>query len=207
MVMRTRPEDGKGIAKKWSEDEATSRKSWTSLISIGLWEEIVDRISLCSEYPKGTQTSPRHVTYSSHLNKMAETIRLASKGRFRTETELFRVAIHIGMSVLYFIFCLLPHDSKKQARGHMFYEALIDLEKKMERASLVVIAKEKLDGLMEYVKKDAMPAEEAMDEMNKFLLTVNEEDAEYIRTIVLGKRQDNVKMMNQELRKKIMGCK
>jgi len=205
--MRTRPEDGRGVAKKWSDDEATSRRSWTSIISIGLWEEIVDRISLSSEYPKGTQTSPRHVTYSSHLNKMAETIRLVSKGRFRTETELFRVAIHIGMSVLYFIFCLLPYDSKKQARGHMFFEALIDLEKKMERASLVIIAKEKSESLMDYVKKGGMPADEAILEMDKFLSTVDPEDAEYIRSMVMGKHTDNVKVLNEELRAKIMGCK
>ena len=202
--MRTRPEDGRGVAKKWSDDELKSKKSWTSIISIGLWEEVLERINLSGEYPKGTQTAVRHVTYSAYINKVVETIRLTAKPRFRTDTEIFRIAIHIGITFMYFIFCVLPESSKKKARGHFFYEALGQMEKKMERATMVIVAREKSAELLNLVKQGGIDAGEAQEEMDKLLSTLDSADGDYVRHLVISPKADNVKMLNEDLLKKIM---
>lgn len=194
-----------GVKPKWTEEEITSKTSWVTLVAKDVWEKITEAIHLGSEYPKGTQTVSKHITYTSYLNKVVEQIRLAAKPRFRTETEIFRIAIHIGLTVLYTIF-ITNKESVGESRGFFFYKALADLNSKMERATIVSIIKEKTVEMMELVKKNCMTIEDGNDEINELLKTLTPADREYVTSFITTSRMDNVKDINESLLKKLMGC-
>jgi len=107
----------RGKVKNWSSDDA--KKSWAEIIPEELWDELGEKLNLNSEYPKGTPTVARHVTYQSFLNKLAEEIRLSKSSQFRTDTEIFRVSIHLGMGILYNIFCR-DRNCIQESRGYFF---------------------------------------------------------------------------------------
>jgi hypothetical protein len=196
----------RGTTVKWTEEEVTSKKSWVNLITFDLWEKIAETIHLGSEYPKGTQTVSKHVTYSAYLNKVVEQIRLAAKNRFRTETEIFRIAIHIGIAVLYTIF-ITNKNVVKKSRGFFFYKALGELNKKMERATMISVVKEKSAELMEHIKKGSMDFDEANKDMKEFLDALDSDDKEYVTNFISTPKNDNIKNINENLLKKLMDCK
>jgi polyhydroxyalkanoate synthesis regulator phasin len=209
--MRTKDQRFKGKVK-WTEEEIKSKTSWTEFIDKDAWDAILAKINLSGEYPKGTQTAVKHVTYSSYINKVIETIRLESKPRFRTDTELLRISLHVGITVLYKIFCTLPNnpelkESIKNSRGFFFYQALEDLNKKMERAGLVSMVKEKADELDMLVKKGNMTVEESIDEMNKLLRSLGSGDEEYVRSFLGKDRPNNVTNINESFIKRLMNSK
>jgi hypothetical protein len=209
--MRTKDQRSKGKVK-WTEEEIKSKTSWTEFIDKDTWDAILAKINLSGEYPKGTQTAVKHVTYSSYINKVIETIRLESKPRFKTDTELFRIALHVGVTVLYKIFCTLPNnpdlkDTIKNSRGYFFYQSLEDLNKKIERAGLIATVKEKADELDALVKKNNMSWEESKYEMDRLLKSLGSGDEEYIRTFLGKDRPNNVTNINESFLKRLMNSK
>ena len=188
-------------AIKYTEE---SKQSWVETLSQETWDTIAERINLSSEYPKGTQTAVRHVTYAAHLNKIAEIVRLSSGLRFRTETEIFRVAIHQGMSVLYSIICSNKEKKTRKTRAYFFYEALKDVEKSMERASMISIIKEKIDECANHIKRKNITREAANAELEKLFSTLPEEDKSYIIAFFKAPRTDNVFDINGEIVNELM---
>jgi len=209
--MRTADQKSKGKIK-WTEEEIKAKISWTDLIDKETWDAILYKINLSGEYPKGTQTAVKHITYSAYINKVVETIRLDSKPRFRTDTEIFRIALHIGITVLYKIFCSLSDnkdikDSVKSSRGYFYYQALEDLNKKIERAGMVAMVKEKCMELEELVKKNNMSFEESQDNMDILLKSLDCSDEKYVRSYLSNDRRDNVTNINESFIKRLMSSK
>ena len=201
--MKTNPRSSGKMNLKCTEDDI-KQKSWTNIIPSDIWDEIIETVNLSSEYPKSTPTAARHVTYASYLNKTAEMIRLNSKGRFRTDTEIFRISLHHGIAFLYTIFVAHPNDSKK-TRGNFFYEALQDVNAKMERATMISIISEKFRELLELVKHEKMDNDEANEELDRLLDAVPEQDREYIKAFFERPEKDNVMSIKKQLVKKFKG--
>lgn len=197
--MRAKPSGTDRFKMKWTDDDAV-KKSWTDSIPPELWDELFALLNFSSEYPKGTLTAVRHVTYSQHFNRLAEMIRISKKSCFRTDTEVFRVAIHHGMGLLYNVFCNKKNEHKN-TRSHFFYAALQDLEKKMERATMVSVINDKIAGLTECVNKREMTKEEAQENLNVLLNTLPEDDKEYFRVFFRKPNKDNVRSIGEELMK------
>ena len=192
--MKGKYERSKGRTK-WNDD---SKVSWAEAIPPELWDELFEKLNWGSEYPKGTITAARHVTYSQHFNRLAEMIRLSKKSVFRTDTEIFRVAIHQGMGLLYNVFCN-SKNSTKNTRSHFFYEAIKDLEKKMEQATMVSVLNEKISELSVMIKKHAMSREQANAEIDKLFMKLPEDDKEHVVAFFKNPNSDNVRNINEDL--------
>jgi H2-forming N5,N10-methylenetetrahydromethanopterin dehydrogenase-like enzyme len=197
---------------KWTEEEIKAKTSWTDLIDKETWDAILSKINLSGEYPKGTQTAVKHITYSAYINKVVETIRIDAKPRFRTDTEIFRISVHLGITLLYKIFCSLSDnkdikDSVKNSRGYFFYQALEDLNKKIERAGMVAMVKEKSMELEELVKKHNMTYEESQENMDILLNALDRSDEKYVRSFLGTDRKDNVTNINESFLKRLMNSK
>lgn len=187
---------------KWWTEEDLQTKSWVDLIDDELWTEIAAKINLGSEYPKGTQTAVKNITYSAYLNKAAEMIRLAAKPRYRTETEIFRVALHLGFASLYNIFCKNNGKLLKTTRCGIFYEALKNVEKKMERAHIIALLDAKMIELSDLMKEGGMDQDEA-DEILKYMHeSLPEEDQKAIKEHMTKANQGNIRNIKAELRSK-----
>ena len=187
---------------RWWTEEDLQTKSWVDLIDEELWIEIAAKINLGSEYPKGTQTAVKNVTYSAYLNKAAEMIRLAAKPRYRTETEIFRVALHHGFASLYSIFCKNNGKLAKGTRYGIFYNALKDVEKKMERAQIISMLDTKMIELSDKIKDGSMDQEQA-DEIIIYLYeSTSEEDQKAIKAHMDKANSGNVRNIKAELRSK-----
>jgi len=183
---------------RWTDDEA--KRSWAEAIPIELWDELFDKLNFSSEYPKGTVTAARHVTYSQHINKLAEMIRISKKSCFRTDSEIFRVAVHHGIGLMYNVFCNNNNETKK-TRSHFFYAALKDLEKQMERATMISIINEKAAALSALIKNKSMTDEEAHEALEKIYATLPEDDKEYIVGFFKKPKVDNIRNIHDDLMK------
>lgn len=185
---------------KWWTEEDLQVKSWVDLIDEELWAEIASKINLGSEYPKGTQTAVRNITYSAYLNKAAEMIRLAAKPRYRTETELFRVALHHGFASLYNIFCKSNGKLMKDTRYAIFYDALKTVEKKMELAQIISMLDAKMIALSDLIKEGSMDQEQA-DEIIKYLYEgLPDGDQKAVKSHMERANTGNVRNIKAELR-------
>jgi hypothetical protein len=183
---------------KWTGSEA--KKSWAELIPEELWEDLGEKLNFSSEYPKGTPTVARHITYQSFLNKLAEEIRLSPNSFFRTDTEIFRVTIHLGMGILYNIFC---RDRKciEESRGYFFYKALRGVEREMERATVISVINEKRVALNNLVKNRSMTKENAQESLNKLVNALPKADQQFVRDFFNRPKVDNVVDITDEMMK------
>jgi len=183
---------------KWTDSEA--KKSWAEIIPEELWEELGEKLNFSSEYPKGTPTVARHVTYQSFLNKLSEEIRLSRNSFFKTDTEIFRVAIHLGIGILYNVFC---RDRKciEESRGYFFYKALRDVEREMERATIISVVQEKKTALNALVKKRSMTKETAQESLNKLVNSLPKADQQFVRDFFNRPKVDNVVDIAEEMMK------
>lgn len=193
----------RGVVKnsKWSEGEI--KKSWTDIIPEEMWEDVSKKLNLASEYEKGTQTANRHITYQAYLNKTVEEIRLNSQRRYRTDSEIFRVSVHLGMNLLYNIFCRKSKMLKK-SRTRFFYEALQEVERNMERATMLSIMQEKNTEFTKKISKGKMTLEDAAIEMKRFWDNVPPEDLDFIKKGMSRENTDNVKNIGNDLVKKFV---
>lgn len=189
----------RGVIKneKFTEKDA-KKKTWVEIIPDELWDEMGQKLNLSSEYEKGTLTVHRNVTYQTYLNKLAEEIRCNSGKRYRTDSEIFRVAVHLGMNILYNIFFRKTKMLKK-TRSAFFYEVLQDVERNMERATMAHDMSLKRAELINMIKHRKITRDEALAEMDKFWKAVPEEDAEYIRGCLNNKNVDNVRNIYDDL--------
>lgn len=183
---------------KWTNDDA--KKSWAEIIPEELWDELGEKLNLNSEYPKGTPTVARHVTYQSFLNKLSEEIRLSKNSQFRTDTEIFRVSIHLGIGILYNIFC---RDRKciEESRGYFFYKAVRDVEREMERATVISVVQEKRNALNALVKNRSMSKEDAVDSLNRMVDALPKSDQKFVRDFFSKPKVDNVIDIADEIMK------
>jgi len=186
---------------KWTDAEA--KKSWAEIIPEELWEELGEKLNFSSEYPKGTATVARHITYQSFLNKLAEEIRLSPNSFFRTDTEIFRVAVHLGIGILYNVFC---RDRKciQESRGYFFYKALRDVEKEMERATVISIVNEKRVALNALVKNRSMTKEDAQNALKKMVLALPKADQQFVTDFFNKPKVDNVIDIGDEMMKEFI---
>lgn len=174
---------------KWVDEEA--KKSWAEVIPPELWDELAEKLNFSSEYPKGTPTVARHITYQSFINKLAEEIRLSPMSFFRTDTEVFRVAVHQGIGILYNIFC----RNKKciqESRGYFFYKALRDVERQMERATIISIISDKKTALSSLVKNRSMSKEDANEALLKLFNSLPGPDQRFVKEFFSRPKVDNV---------------
>jgi len=183
---------------KWTGAEA--KKSWAEIIPEELWEELGDKLNFSSEYPKGTPTVARHVTYQSFLNKLAEEIRLSPRSFFRTDTEIFRVTIHLGMGILYNIFCR-DRNCIEESRGYFFYKALRDVEREMERATVISVISEKRIALNALVKNRSMTKENAQKSLKKLVNALPKADQQFVMDFFNKPKVDNVIDIGDEMMK------
>jgi len=186
---------------KFTDEQA--KKSWAEVIPEELWDELAEKLNFSSEYPKGTPTVARHVTYQSFLNKLAEEIRLSPNSFFRTETEIFRVAIHHGIGILYNIFCR-NRKCIQESRGYFFYKALRDVEREMERATIISIIQGKRSDLETLVRKRSMSAEDANLSFNRLVNALPKRDQEFVREFFSRPSKDNVIELETEIGKEII---
>jgi len=200
--MKATPKTKGKQSTRWDEDQL-GNQSWTRLIDPPVWANIIDKMNLSGEYPRGTMTSVRHLTFHHILNKSVEIIRLNSKGRFRTETEIFRIALHLGMQILYHVFCTDPVLVKK-TRGSFFFKALEDANRKMERATLISIIDDKISELAELKKKNSISADEANGIVHELMESLPEEDRDYIRECFERKIDSSVRNIKHGLRKEFI---
>ena len=200
--MRGSPKD-RGVINHDKWDEKDAKKTWSDIIPESLWNEMVTKLNLSSEYVKGTQTAHRNVTYQSYLNKLAEEFRCNSQRRYRTDSEIFRVAIHLGINILYNIF-IKKAGALKKSRSMFFYEALQEIESNMERATMAHIMNSTKAELSKKVNKGKMTHEEAVKELKKFWKTIPEEDLEYVKKYLSQHQVDNVRNIGEDLLKDVI---
>jgi hypothetical protein len=99
------------------------------------WNNITPYINFAGQYPKGIPLTTRSINYHQALNNVAERIQIANKVRFKTITEIFRIALHIGMQVIYHTFVFAP-GLAKDTRGYFFYMELEKAHRLLERARM-----------------------------------------------------------------------
>lgn len=193
----------RGVVKgvKWDEKEV--KKTWTEIIPKDMWEEVAVKLNLSSEYVKGTITANRHITYQAYLNKTAEEIRINSQRRYRTDTEIFRVSVHLGMNILWNIFCRKPEVLKK-SRSKFFYETLMDVEKNMERATMAQIINTKKVELSKMLSKGTITYEEAQTEIKKLWDSVPEDDLDYVKKCIPKDDGEKIKNIGHNLMKDLL---
>lgn len=183
---------------KWTDSEA--KKSWAELIPEELWEELGEKLNLNSEYPKGTPTVARHITYQSFINKLAEEIRLSRNSFYRTDTEIFRVAVHLGIGILYNIFC---RDRKciEESRGYFFYKAVRDVEREMERATVISVINDKKIALQALVRGRTMSKEDAQKSLRKMINALPKNDQQFVIDFFNKPKTDNVVDIGEDIMK------
>ena len=187
--------NSKGVVKpKWTEGEV--KKYWADYIPPETWDELFDSLNFSSEYPKGTDKSVRNITYSTHLNRLTEIIRLSEKSQFRTDTEIFRVALHHGISLLYNVFC--GRDKSKKVRGHLFYEAVKDFDKKMELATIVSVVHNKVSEVKKHISQGNLSKSEGNAELEKLISALPNDDKIYVKKFFKQDNDGNVKNFNRE---------
>lgn len=196
--MKAKPDiDSKGRGKWLTNDE---KKSLAELIPDEMWDELAGKLNFSPEYPKGTQTVSRHITYQSHINKLVEEIRCSKKSRFRTDSEVFRVIVHHGVGLVWNVFCRKPEKLSK-SRAYFFYEILQEIEKEMERASMIAEIRENKKKLLAKVKSKDMTKEDAKKAFDKLMGAVADEDRNFIKSFFNEDREDNVTDIDSYLMK------
>ena len=149
---------------RWDIDEEVKDKgSWVHMID---WVDIVPKICLSTDYPKGTQTTSRSICYAQHLNVIADQIQGANKSRFKTISEVMRLALHIGIAVLYKI---LFHDKglSEGSRAKFFFDAMNDIDLLMESGQIVALIQEKHRSVLEMTRRGLISDEEARDAVRR----------------------------------------
>lgn len=170
----------KGRAKAvWNTDAQLDTQSWAKMVN---WEDILPFINLAGEYPKGTPTTNRSLNFHSRLNNIAEQIQVENKVRFRTMSEIFRIALHIGMQVLYHIFCL-KKDLLKNGRGYFFYLELEKAHRLFERAKMGEDLERYTDQLLEDVRKGSTTKEKARAAWREMFSAVPDVDKPHIAAL------------------------
>ena len=196
-------ERGVNKSKKESWNENDLKVTWAEIIPPEMWEELAMKLNLGSNYDKGAPTANKHVTYHAYINKTAEEIRLNSQRRYRTDTEVFRVAIHLGMNLLYNIF-IRKSDILEKSRTRFFYEALADVERDMERATMLDVINTKRADLAKKVNKKKMTHDEAKASLDRLFKTIPEEDRDYISQNIPQNEVENIKNIESDLMKNFL---
>lgn len=196
--MKAKPDvDTKGRGKWLKDDE---KQSLAELLDDEIWDELAGKLNFSPEYPKGTQTAARHITYQSHINKLVEEIRCSKKSRFRTDSEVFRVIVHHGVGIVWNVFCR-KSDKLNKSRAHFFYEVLQEIEKEMERATMVAEIRGAKIKLLAKVKGKDMTKEDAKKAFDKLMGAVSDEDKKFVKAFFHEEKEDNVTDLNIYLTK------
>jgi hypothetical protein len=163
---------------KWNPDQdLTAGKSF--VYKIPNWDEVVAAMNLSGEYEKGTPIVSRSVSYHAKIGSIAEQIQLCGKSRFRTITEVLRVAIQLGIHILYHIYCV------KGAKSDTSYAAVFfkQLEISENRSKVAKIALEIVNQMKECEKcvlEGTMTLESARSNLLELYESVPEDGKKYI---------------------------
>lgn len=186
--------------------EVKKRDSWVNLVN---WEEVVPHMCFSTEYPKGTNTTSRTLSYAQSINSIAEQIHLSNKGRFKTISEVLRCALHIGIFALYRIFVHGNMDTKN-ASASFFFKTLDSMSQVMEIGQIVTHLDEKSRQLKEMVRKQAISKELAYESWKILYESVPEKYKNYVSDALLGDEfsslrdsRSDIKALMQEVGKAI----
>jgi len=132
---------------RWNpETELSSSRSWVT--KIANFDEVIALMNLSGEYEKNTPIIARSVSYHAKIGSIAEQIQICGKNRFRTITEVLRVAMHLGINILYHIYCI-KNAKNENVYGAVFFK---NLEIAEERGKLAKIASEFVNQIKECEK-------------------------------------------------------
>lgn len=175
----------------WNIDNELSTKSWCKMVD---WTKTIPFINFTSMYPKGTPTTSKSIIYHQSLNNIAERIQVNNKIRFRTMSEIFRVALHIGMQVLYHVFCVEP-NLETNSRGYFFFKELEQAQRLFERAQMIARLDDVIKNLQECIKHETVTEKDAYTQFVRLLDAMPEVDRAYAKEVFAMKEENAGKIL------------
>lgn len=173
----------------WNVDEQVTTNGTINTKSfvhhIANWDEVVTYLNLSGEYPKGTVTTTRSLNYHQKLNSIAEAIMWRSKGRYKTVSDILRVSLHLGIQILYKMFCSDSSASEKQ-RTDFFFKQLENTGYLLERAQMVKEVEFAMSRVSQELQMPNTPLtqEEGNKIISDLIASVPAEDRAYVKNHV-----------------------
>lgn len=124
------------MRKKGREGAKWDDQSWTEYVN---WDAFVDKMPLAVTYGKGVPIVKKTVYMNQWHQHVIEQILHAAKQCFRTETDLTRSIMNMGLVMYYNIF--IKNIAAKNADDDFFYQSIRDQEKAWKTSDMVEVIK------------------------------------------------------------------
>jgi hypothetical protein len=169
----------------WKVEEQLINGNKSFVHFIENWEEVIPHINFSGEYEKGTPTISRSLTYHQKFNAIAEEIMNGSK-RYKTITEVLRIALNIGIQVLYYVFVKHQNLKSKGYASHYFKQLELS-QHRHARAEIVETFLIEIQHMQEDVSKGSMPSNDATRNLQQLYDSVPDDDKPYVSELLKPK--------------------
>ncbi len=168
----------KGDARASFEiDKELDGRSWVHSLD---WSPVVyEKMNLSTVYPKGTQTTSKTITFHQLINSIAEQILTIEKSRFRTLSEVFRCALHLGIQVLWYIIKVNP-EIIKSTRGQSFFDSLTQEGDIFVKAQIVECFDNHIKRVKEFIDHGKISEEDGRESIKKAWDKIPHDDKEFV---------------------------
>src|SRR5512145_1429211 len=185
---------------KFDIDNNMKTDNWCSRVD---WDKVASYINYSGHYQKSAPLTSRSLSYHQSINNIVEQIMTREKFRWKTPTEVLRVALHVGMQVLYhnFITTTIGRDN---SRGYFFFLEMQKAHRLQERANMISLLDSKMQELMEEVNKGVLPKADAIQQFRDLYLALPDPDKPFAKAAIMDEaeadRKNNITYIRQGIR-------